>query len=410
MFKDKLRKLREENGLSQYELADKIYVSRSAIAKWENGFGMPGKESLEILCEFFNVTKEYLLEEDEPIKIIENVNRRSRKKILLLSLLLLPLTLYLCISIGVFINHEIRESHFPTQGSFYSTKYLKKFGLKDLEKIEPAYYSSGGSLSPYLSAEIDSYEVFDNYVNYVYNKLLSSSNYSFVGYSVTILPGRAEYNNFLMKSFDLSNHIVRSDKKDGKATEYIFYFITEKDYSKALKDPTKINYLKISYQYSYSYKNNEEYEENSQCKMELRKCLERDKLAENCIIHENYFIFKTLLTNDNIDLYLNVKVGWRTIEFSSKHYSFAYDNKIYGAPYDIFIKVKYTLTPTVEYSKLGTKSFVRYYTLQQFDTFTITDYDIGGDDSNTSELEKYNIQIEYEVLENSYYYSLTYDN
>lgn len=40
-FADKLKKLREEHGLSQAALAKRIYVSRSAVAKWENGSGSP---------------------------------------------------------------------------------------------------------------------------------------------------------------------------------------------------------------------------------------------------------------------------------------------------------------------------------------------------------------------------------
>lgn len=48
-FKDKLRTLRTERGLSQQELADAIYVSRSAVAKWENGLGLPGRASMEAL-------------------------------------------------------------------------------------------------------------------------------------------------------------------------------------------------------------------------------------------------------------------------------------------------------------------------------------------------------------------------
>lgn len=55
MFKDKLKKLREQKGISQYELADKLYVSRSAIAKWENGNGIPSDVNLEALCKFFGV-------------------------------------------------------------------------------------------------------------------------------------------------------------------------------------------------------------------------------------------------------------------------------------------------------------------------------------------------------------------
>lgn len=43
MFKNKLKELREKNNISQYQLAEKIFVSRSAVAKWENGLGMPSK-------------------------------------------------------------------------------------------------------------------------------------------------------------------------------------------------------------------------------------------------------------------------------------------------------------------------------------------------------------------------------
>ena len=50
MFKEKLKELREKKKISQYELANKIFVSRSAVAKWENGLGMPSEESIELLC------------------------------------------------------------------------------------------------------------------------------------------------------------------------------------------------------------------------------------------------------------------------------------------------------------------------------------------------------------------------
>ena len=51
MFKDKLKELREKEGLSQQELADKLFVSRSAVAKWENGNGIPSDVNLDAICE-----------------------------------------------------------------------------------------------------------------------------------------------------------------------------------------------------------------------------------------------------------------------------------------------------------------------------------------------------------------------
>ena len=80
MFKDKLKELRRKKGLSQQELADKIYVSRSAICKWEMGNGVPSEINIEALCTFFEVDEEWLFDREdlkEGIKITKrnhNVN------------------------------------------------------------------------------------------------------------------------------------------------------------------------------------------------------------------------------------------------------------------------------------------------------------------------------------------------
>lgn len=66
-FKDKLKKLRIEAGLSQEALADAVYVSRSAIAKYENGGGRPSEETLKLIADYFKVDISYL-NDDEEIK------------------------------------------------------------------------------------------------------------------------------------------------------------------------------------------------------------------------------------------------------------------------------------------------------------------------------------------------------
>ncbi len=75
-FKDKLKKLRTENGLTQEALAEAIHVSRSAIAKYENGNGYPSKETLESLAYYFGVDISEL-ESDEII-----VKRKKKKNII----------------------------------------------------------------------------------------------------------------------------------------------------------------------------------------------------------------------------------------------------------------------------------------------------------------------------------------
>ncbi|MCH5159823.1 MAG: helix-turn-helix transcriptional regulator [Clostridiales bacterium] len=61
-FKERLKTLRQQNGLSQEALAKSIYVSRSAIAKWESGLGIPNDSNVEELCKYFNVKEEWLLD------------------------------------------------------------------------------------------------------------------------------------------------------------------------------------------------------------------------------------------------------------------------------------------------------------------------------------------------------------
>ncbi|MCH5180337.1 MAG: helix-turn-helix transcriptional regulator [Erysipelotrichales bacterium] len=75
-FKDKLRKLRLEAGLSQEALADNVHISRSAIAKYENGNGNPSEETLKALAFYFGV-EESKLKSDVVIKSENN----KRKKI-----------------------------------------------------------------------------------------------------------------------------------------------------------------------------------------------------------------------------------------------------------------------------------------------------------------------------------------
>ena len=59
-FKDKLKELRINAGISQKQLADAIFISRSAVAKWENGLGLPSKTSYDALLNYFDITEESL--------------------------------------------------------------------------------------------------------------------------------------------------------------------------------------------------------------------------------------------------------------------------------------------------------------------------------------------------------------
>lgn len=60
-YKERIRELRENAGLSQMQLAKKINVSQSAVAKWELGKTEPTASALISLAKFFNETTDYLL-------------------------------------------------------------------------------------------------------------------------------------------------------------------------------------------------------------------------------------------------------------------------------------------------------------------------------------------------------------
>lgn len=56
-----LYELRTKNGLSQDELAQKLFVTRQAVSRWENGETVPNTETLKLLSRFFDVSINTLL-------------------------------------------------------------------------------------------------------------------------------------------------------------------------------------------------------------------------------------------------------------------------------------------------------------------------------------------------------------
>ncbi len=70
-FGEKLKNARKEAGLSQEQLAEKLSVSRSAVAKWEADNGMPDVNNLKAMAVLLNTSIDYLLDEDEKITFNE---------------------------------------------------------------------------------------------------------------------------------------------------------------------------------------------------------------------------------------------------------------------------------------------------------------------------------------------------
>ena len=79
-FNEKLQKLRTNENLTQEELAEKLYVSRAAISKWESGRGYPSIDSLKAIAKYFHITIDELIGSEEIVDLAEQDMKSSNKK------------------------------------------------------------------------------------------------------------------------------------------------------------------------------------------------------------------------------------------------------------------------------------------------------------------------------------------
>ena len=80
-FNEKLQELRKSRGLTQEELAEALFVSRTAISKWESGRGYPSIDSLKEISKYFSVTIDELMTGEKLISIAEKENKSNIQKL-----------------------------------------------------------------------------------------------------------------------------------------------------------------------------------------------------------------------------------------------------------------------------------------------------------------------------------------
>ena len=101
-FHEKLQELRKSRSLTQEELAEALFVSRTAISKWESGRGYPSIDSLKEISSYFSVSIDDLLSGEQLISIAEKENKSNLNRVCdlllgfvdLFSLMLIFLPLY----------------------------------------------------------------------------------------------------------------------------------------------------------------------------------------------------------------------------------------------------------------------------------------------------------------------------
>ena len=76
----KIKKIRNDNKLTQEQFAEKMLVSRTAVSKWENGTCYPSIDSLKYMSKTFNISLDKLLSNEEILEIANNENKSNISK------------------------------------------------------------------------------------------------------------------------------------------------------------------------------------------------------------------------------------------------------------------------------------------------------------------------------------------
>lgn len=123
----KLQELRKQKGLTQEELAGILYVSRTAISKWEAGRGYPNIDSLKAISSFFGITIDQLLSGDELLTLAEHDSRQKENRLCDLLFALLDLSFAMLLFLPLFGQSE--------NGSIQSVSLLSLTGIAPYLKL-----------------------------------------------------------------------------------------------------------------------------------------------------------------------------------------------------------------------------------------------------------------------------------
>ncbi len=107
-FNEKLQTLRKQKGITQEELAKALFVSRTAISKWESGKGYPNLDSLKAIAQFFSVTIDELLSSNELLTLAEEKTKNFKD--LIFGLLDLSVIMFLFLPLfGQTLNEKVQS-------------------------------------------------------------------------------------------------------------------------------------------------------------------------------------------------------------------------------------------------------------------------------------------------------------
>ena len=126
-LKEKLKALRKKAGLSQLELAEKVFVSRQAVSRWEAGVAAPSGDNIKRLSELYNVSIDWLVDENvelsegqmpiisapESVKNVTKTTSTFRPWLLCL----LTIIVAMAVIVAVVVHGTSEKKNFNTTGS-----------------------------------------------------------------------------------------------------------------------------------------------------------------------------------------------------------------------------------------------------------------------------------------------------
>ena len=233
-----LKKLREENNLTQKDVAYQLNISVQAVSKWETGKSFPDVGLLERISKLYNVKVEYLLN-GKLTETIGYYNKKTKMKSILIITLVIVFSIFTLFFLTTFNKFKIYElnSGDVAKGYFVSTTDYNVFDLKlsnteNIERVmlyykveEQGYLIIKGGLSVLnITGEYkygNEIDMIKNHLNDLYVRIYYNDSYEdikinteliHVNNSLINIKHQPEYSNYIDHDIIINN--IDDMKKD----------------------------------------------------------------------------------------------------------------------------------------------------------------------------------------------------
>lgn len=223
---EKLKKFRKDNNMTQQDLADKLFVSRSLVSKWEQGNGVPTVDVIEKLALLMDVPFEEVIGEKEmQVCAIENNETiKSHKKVTVIFIVITTILLIVIVGLmlGIYLSKKDKDEKNDDVGSyqqaFYEIVQEQIFMFAERENDKLIIENKSDSIE--FIKELDVNEPNEIIVKDKYNKIISLGDIQ-SGYKLSV-----KFSYFQDRS------IYKFPKKFNKITEIavIEDYVTGQEY------------------------------------------------------------------------------------------------------------------------------------------------------------------------------------